>query len=311
MTHAARELTIAFAHRTTWEIFQHASLPGFQFRTVTDGTTPSNEVYTLLANDHEWDVGELAFSTYLMARDLGSQDIALPIFPSRLAPHAGVWVHPHSEISQPADLMGRRMGCNSFGTNYSVWWRGILAHQYDVAPQRVIWVQSVEEHRADYRPPARFPIEVIPGNRRSEALLAEGRIDAATMAGGAGGPRARNARPLFTDPYAELRAYAGAFGVLPINTVLIVRRDTVERNPGLPRLLLDAMVAARETQRRTAPNAEDALFQPIEQSTGRTLTAYGYEVNARTIQEMLAYCYEQGIIRRLYHPEEVFLLTDS
>jgi 4,5-dihydroxyphthalate decarboxylase len=311
MTHQTHELTIAFAHRTTWEIFQYADLRGFRPNVVTDGTTPSNQVYTILAGAHEYDVGELAFSTCFMAQDLGTQDIALPIFPSRMVPHAGAWAREDAGIREPRDLVGRRVGCNSFGTNYSVWWRGILAHQYDVPVQRITWVQSVDEHRTDYRPPARFPIEIIPGNSRSETLLAEGRIDAASMASGAGGPRAANVRPLFADPSAELRSYVDAFGVIPINTVMTVRRATVERHPELPRLLLDAMTAARVRQQTEAPNAEDAVFQPLERDLGRALTGYGFAANRAAIQEMLAYCYEQGIIRRLYRPEELFLLTES
>jgi hypothetical protein len=86
------ELTIAYAHRETWEMMQGVEVDGFRLRAVTDGATPSNRVYTLLANEHEWDIGELAFSTYLMAFDLGSGDIALPIFPAHMVPHAGVFV---------------------------------------------------------------------------------------------------------------------------------------------------------------------------------------------------------------------------
>jgi 4,5-dihydroxyphthalate decarboxylase len=305
------ELTVAFAHRTTWEIFQHADVRGLPLEVVTDGTTPSNQVYTLLAGTHDYDVGELAFSTYFMTQDLGSQDIALPIFPSRMVPHAGAWVHERSGIREPRDLVDRRVGCNSFGTNYSVWLRGILAHQYDVPVQRITWVQSVEEHRSDFQRPARFAIEVIPGNVRSEVLLAEGRIDAASMASGASGPRSGNVRALFADPHAELRAYADGFGTVPINTVMTIRRATVERNPELSRLLFDAMVAARTKQQAAAPNAEDAVFQPLERDLGRPLTGYGFQANLPAIREMIAYCYEQGIIRRLYQPEELFLLTDT
>jgi 4,5-dihydroxyphthalate decarboxylase len=304
-------LSVVFAHRTTFEIFQYAKVPGFRFNVVANGTMPSNQVYTWLANPNEWDIGEVAFSTYFMTHDLGSDHIALPIFPSRMVPHAGLWLHESSGIDTPRDLVGRRVGCNSFGTNYSVWARGVLAHQYDVATQRITWVQSVAEHRRDFQLPARFTIEVLPGNERSEKLLAEGRIDAASMASGAGGPRSRGVRPLFADPLNELRAYVAACETIPINTVLTVRRAVVERYPELPRLLLDAFSAARARQRATAPNEEDAIFEPLERVLGRSLIGYGFAANQRAIHEMVAYCYEQGITRRLYDPEALFLLTDS
>src|SRR5262245_6674058 len=206
MAASVRTFTVAPAHRPTWELFQRVDIPGVRLEFIADGEdVPSNRMYTLLANKHAWDIGELAFSTYLMAQDLGSQDIALPIFPARMIPHAGVWVREDADIREPGDLVDKRVGCNSFATNYSVWWRGILAHQYDVPAQRITWVQSVPEHRSDYQPPQRYPIEFLEGGTRSEELLAAGRIDAATTAGAGQRSHSLAVHPLFADWYAELR----------------------------------------------------------------------------------------------------------
>jgi 4,5-dihydroxyphthalate decarboxylase len=303
-------MTVALAHRTTWEIVRRARIPGVTLDIVHDGTTPSNQVYTLLAQKHEWDIGEIAFSTFFMAQDLGSDDIGLPIFSSRMAPHSGLWVRPECGIHESRDLVGKRVGCNSWGTNYSVWTRGILTHQYDVSIQAITWVQSVAEHRGDYALPRRFPIELVPGNLRSEALLAQGRIDAAAMASGSTGPQASAGRALFANPAAELRAYADRWNVVPVNTVLTIKRTVAAQYPELPQMLLDAMTAARSAQRAEAPNVEDAIFQPLERDLGRDLTGYGFAANRPAIREMIAYSYEQGIIRRLYDPEELFVLSD-
>ncbi len=310
MTTASVTLTVALAHRTTWEIVRRAQVPGVTLDIVHDGTTPSNQIYTLLAQDHPWDIGEVAFSTFFMAQGLGSPDIGLPIFPSRMVPHSGLWVRPDGDIRTPRDLIGKRVGCNSWGTNYSVWSRGILAHQYDVPVERITWVQSVPEHRDDYALPQRFPIEIVPGHVRSETLLAEGKLDAAAMASGSTGPQASSGRALFADPYAELRAYAAGWNVVPVNTVLTIKRALIERDPGLPGRLLDAMARARASQQAEAPNVEDAIFQPLERELGRDLTGYGFAANRPAIREMIAYCYEQGIIRRLYDPEELFAVAE-
>jgi 4,5-dihydroxyphthalate decarboxylase len=304
------ELTIAYAHRETWELMQGIEIGGLSPRAVTDGSTPSNQVYTLLANPHEWDVGEIAFSTYLMCADLGCEDIALPIFPARMTPHAGVFVHESAGITSPADLVGSRIGCNSFGTNYSVWGRGMLAHQYDVTIERITWVQSVAEHRADYRLPSRFQIEMVEGNVRSEALLADGRIDAATTAGAGIGPRSSSVRPLFADPYAELRAFVEEFGFVPLNTVIIVRRSAVQANPDLPELLLEAFRYAQQRQAASPPEHE-AIYRRLGADTGRPLLESGFAATREGIRTGIAFAYEQGIIRKLYDPEELFLLPQS
>ena len=301
----------ALAHGPTGELFRRARVDGVEFDIVADGNIPSNRIYSMLAEEHAWDVGEQAFSTFLMCRDLGSTDMALPLFPARIVPHAGVFVHEDSGIKGPHDLVGKRVGCNSFGTNYSVWWRGILAHQYDVPAQRITWVQSVPEHRSDYQPPQRYPIEIMEGGTRSEELLAQGRIDAATTAGAGQRSRSPAVRPLFADWYVELRDFVARFGFVPVNTVITIRREAIEANPALPRLLQDALLAA-DPRRSVDGHAGGAhLYQRLEREIGRPLTGNGLAANLTCIQTMIAYCHEQGIIRRVYAPEEIFLLPDS
>jgi 4,5-dihydroxyphthalate decarboxylase len=311
MTATARELDVALAHRETADLVRRVAIEGLHLNLVADGDIPSNQIYTLLSGKHGWDVGEMALSTYLMSYDLGSDDVALPIFPSRMVPHAGVWVHERAAIATPADLVGKRVGCNSFGTNYSVWFRGVLAHQYDVPIQRITWVQSVEEHRADFRRPGRFPIEIVAGGLRSEALLFAGEIDAASMASASQPPRSDRVHALFADPYEELRSYALQFGVAPINTVLMIRRAVVERDPDLPRRLLNGFTAARAEHQHAEGRGELPIYRRLEQETGRVFTGFGFQNNLAAIREMVAYCYEQGIIRSLSDPEDLFLLSDS
>jgi 4,5-dihydroxyphthalate decarboxylase len=228
-----------------------------------------------------------------------------------MIPHAGVWIREDADIHEPRDLVDKRVGCNSFATNYSVWWRGILAHQYDVPTQRITWVQSVAEHRADFRPPRRFPIELVEGGTRSEALLSDGKIDAATTAGAGIVRRATGVRPLFADPYPEIRAYVQQHGFVPINTVITVSRKAADRHPDVPRLLLDALVTARPQESVAAHSGEPDLYARLEQETGRSLTASGFQANRTAIQTMICYCYEQGIITHIVDPEDRFLLTDS
>ena len=49
----------------------------------------------------------------------------------------------------------------------------------------------------------------------------------------------------------------------------------------------------------------------LQQDTGLKLTDYGFQANRKAIETMIAYCYEQGIIRKLVQPEDLFLATDS
>jgi len=285
-----------------------------EFPPVVKG--PPAPIFSALAREHPWDIGEQGFSTYLMAFDLGKPQIALPVFPSRFFPHPGIWVNERSGIQKPGDLVGKRVGCGSFGTNYSVWCRGVLRHQYDVAIEKITWVESVDEHLLEYRAPKRFALERIPGNERAAPLLAGGKIDAATMAGGGMGTELSGIRPLFQDVYPEIKEYVAANGFFPVNTVVTVSRAAVARNPEMPRLMMKAFLEAKALYDAEISTGEEEehmglSLKRLESETGLRLSPYGFKANRKCIQTMIAYCYEQGIVRRLYEPEEIFLLLDS
>jgi 4,5-dihydroxyphthalate decarboxylase len=191
----------------------------------------------------------------------------------------------------------------------------VLRHQYDVAIEKITWVESVDEHLLEYRPPKRFKIEKIPGNERAGPLLAGGKIDAATMAGGGVGTELSGIRPLFENVYPEIKGYVEANGFFPINTVITVSRAAVARNPEMPRLMMKAFLEAKALYDAEISTGEEEhmglSLKRLEGETGLRLSPYGFKANRKCIQTMIAYSYEQGIIRRLYEPEELFLLLDS
>jgi 4,5-dihydroxyphthalate decarboxylase len=274
-------------------------------------------LFTSLAENHTYDIGELAFSTYLMARDLGKPITALPVFASRFFPHTGVWVNRSAQgIESPADLVGRRVVCGSFGTNYSVWWRGAMSHQYDVPIQQVQWLESADEHLADFRPPRRFMVERLAGKSEPVDALMEGKAEAASLPGPARGSDPEKIRPLFADPYREMAAFAERTGCFPINTVLTVRQDAVTRNPDMPRQVYEAFLKAQTLYENEISAGKQDIhmglsLSQLTQTTGLKLPPHGMGANRDCLRTMIAYCYEQGIIRKLVEPEDVFLLADS
>src|SRR5207249_4354799 len=112
------------------------------------------------------------------------------------------------------------------------------------------------------------------------------------------------------DPYPEVLAFAERFNFVPLNTVIIVRRATIDRYPQLPESLLDAFNRARAKRQALAPPDEE-IYRRLERDSGQTLTAFGFPENRVGIREGIAYAYEQGIIRRLYDPAELFLTLGS
>jgi len=111
----------------------------------------------------EFDVSEMALTTYLTAREHGVAFTALPVFLVRGFHHGAIRYNTRSGIRGPNDLEGRRVGVNrGYTVTTGVWARGILATEYGVDLGRVTWVLSGDEHVQSYMPPAN--VEPIPTN---------------------------------------------------------------------------------------------------------------------------------------------------
>lgn len=274
--------------------------------------------------DDPWDVGELAFSHYLIARDLGAPIIALPAFQLRFVPHYGLMVHRSAGVSAPRDLIGKRVGAPDWGFNPAVWLRGILSHQYDVPLETILWHESAHRPlfpKIDYPHSARFAFrEVYPPEalRLSQkdaygmpALLDRHEVDALLMAGF--GKATENTHRLFDDPLEEARKYVSETGVMPINTVFVIKQETAERFPDLaPAVLQTLDQASLSYAKEIASGAtENDTYVPVK--FARELGMYpfkqGLPNNIKAVRMMIAYCYEQGLIRTLYDPSDIFLKT--
>ena len=120
----------------------------------------------------EFDISEMAITTYLCARAHGKAFTAIPVFPMRAFHHGAIVHNTQAGIRSPKDLEGRRVGVNrGYTVTTGLWARSILQHQYGVDLNRVTWVLSGDEHVAEYQPPPNVvPIEK--GKKMEEMLVA-------------------------------------------------------------------------------------------------------------------------------------------
>lgn len=273
-------------------------------------------MFTAMATQPIYDIGEQAFSTFLQAVDRGTDIVGLPVFPSRLYVHHEISVNARSGIERPADLVGKRVAVPFFTHNHVVWLRGALQHQYGLPLEEITWVEEGEEHISDYLPPARFKVEKAPTGRSSVELLEAGEVDAAIAVRGIRSS-SPDVRPLFADPYPEIEDYFRKTPIFPINTVLTLPRETLRKSANLPSAVFDAFQRALQlyvagVRDGSREDEHQGLFlRRLEQETSARYPAYGYEANRQTIETMVQYCYEQGVTAKRLDPERVFLLTDT
>ena len=256
----------------------------------------------------EYDVCEMALTTYACARAHGVRFTALPIFLVRAFHHGAIVVNADAGIRHPKDLEGRKVGVNRGWTvTTGLWARSILRHQYGVDLTKITWVLSGDEHVAEYRPPA-WVQPIAPGRKMAD-LVVTGELS------GAIGVEidAPNVKPL-----VPLAAQAGlealrTRGHYPINHLVVVKDEVLKAHPEVAPALFEAFA---ESKRRYVaklkagslenPTAVDEMHRRVMEATGADPLPYGVAPNRRVLEEALAAATEQGILARTPALEELF-----
>ena len=282
---------------------------------------PAEEIFHRTVSHREFDVSELSLSTYLLTLERGAPFVAIPVFLSRAFRHSGIYVNAAAGIARPEDLVGRMVGVPEYQMTAAVWIRGILAEFHGVA------VDSVRYRTGGLYTPGRsekIPIHVpgidiqpVEPDRTLGELLVEGRLDAiyaprSPREFSAGDPRIVR---LFPDARAAETEYFRRTGIFPIMHTAVIRRDVYERDRWLAQSLTKAFGAAKDlavaalleagAPAATLPFADREVEELLE-LMGRDYWPYGIEANRRTLETLVRYEYEQGLIPRPYPLEELF-----
>jgi len=256
----------------------------------------------------EFDICEMALTTYLCAREHGVRFTALPVFLVR-AFHHGAIVHDRRRpIEDPRELEGRRVGVGrGFTVTTGVWARSVLRDEYGVDLSKVTWVLSGDEHVQSYVPPEN--VEPIAAGETIEAQLLSGELAAAVNAV----TKHPSIQSLIPN---ALEAGMTAFkerGHYPINHCVVVRDDVLEENPGLARALFEMFAESKQRylQRLAAgeiddPDASDQLYARI-QALGVDPLPYGIAPNRAVLDDLVAHARTQKILKRLDNVESLFV----
>ncbi len=156
--------------------------------------SPVTSIFRRMVRGLEFDVCEMALSTYLCARAHGKAFTGIPIFLTRSFYHGGITYNQKSGIKSPEDLAGRKIGVRGYTVTPGVWTRGLLQTVYGLDLNSVTWVLSGDEHVAEFVAPSNV---VSSPNGDLNAMLLSGEIDAAIGAGISDSPDIKH---LFSDP---------------------------------------------------------------------------------------------------------------
>lgn len=266
------------------------------------------QAFRRMVRQLEFDVCEMAITTYLCAKSFGAGFTALPIFLWRGLHHGAIQTHRSAGVSGPRDLAGRRVGVNrGYTVTTGVWARGILAEEHGLDLDRVTWVLSGDEHVTQYRPPAN--VVSAPGGADLADLLAAGDL-AATIGADLDSP---DVVPLISDPHQAAMTALIDRGFYPINHLIVVRDDVLADNPGVAVELFEAFAEAKRRyvdELREADGGSltgaDRLNHTIMQATGGDPLPYGLEPNRDVLEKLLDFAVAQKILTERPSLEDVF-----
>lgn len=267
-----------------------------------------------MLREGEFDICELSLSSYLMAKSRDMPFTAIPVFPRRLFSLSQIWVNVNSGIVEPKDLIGRKVGLNTFQTTMSVLAKGDLQGEYGVPWRKIEWYLAREE-----TVPVQFEENVsvnsIPTGTDIGDLLDQGELDAlivphtptAVVRG------SNNIRRLFDDPKKEELNYYRKNGFYPIMHVVAFKDDVLKDHPESACSVMNAFVKAKDVAMHyyDDPNWSRLVWGRHYLEDERGLLGEdpwpeGVRKNQANLERFMGYSLDQGLMTKKLTMNDLF-----
>ena len=247
-----------------------------------------------------YDICEMALTTYLCARAHGKPFTGLPIFLVRGLHHDKVLRHVHSGLRTPKDLKGQTVGVHrGYTVTTGVWARGLMSDEYGLDLDSITWLLSGDEHVAEYKPPAN--VVRLVGSSDLVQLMFSGEIQAGVNLQ----VDHPDLAPLVPNPTQAALQALKQRDFYPINHLLVVRDEVLERSPDVAVSLFHAFAEAKNlylqglaTDVEPVSNSDETIevHRRVMEITGKDPLPYGIEPNRKMLETLIRYATEQHII---------------
>ena len=278
-------------------------VPGVEFEHVE--ISPIIGAFRRMCRTLDFDLCEMAITTYLTAKAYDKPFTALPVFVLRQFSHSPILYNVKSGVQSPKDLEGKKVGVRAYTVTTGVWARGILATEYGVDLDKVTWVVVDEEHVQEYRKPAN--VLERPGANLADMLVSR-EIAAAIGVGKVDSP---DIKPLIPDATAAEAAWYRKTGIYPINHMVVIKDTLLQSDSSLaPRLFAGFEAAKAQFLKQLDSGAElpgDAQVLARRRSiVGDDPLPNGVARNRQALEAIVRFAHEQKILPRVVKPEEMF-----
>jgi 4,5-dihydroxyphthalate decarboxylase len=289
---------------------------------------PIIAAFRRMVRDVEFDVCEMAPATYMIARAFGAPFKALPVFIFRRFHHAGLVYREDAGIREPKDLEGNKVGVRAYSVTTGIWTRGIIANEYSVDLSKVTWIVDDEEHVKALK----LPLNVVhaPEGRSLADMMEAGELQAAFTEnagiGRAGAPtegwqataqkRPQTYRELFENAAELEKAWFRKTGIYPVHGLIVIKDEVLAKHPWVAKSLFDAFTASKERYVKQLGAGDEGIsdrddhYRRMASIVGDPLP-YGVRSNRPSIEALIDYCHQQGLLGRRYPVSDMFVDADA
>jgi 4,5-dihydroxyphthalate decarboxylase len=288
VTEAPLSLRVAIGAYPHTQALKSGRIASAELRLEFEEISPINRAFAPMVRERRFDVCEMAIGTFLQAKAYGKELALLPIAMAARFQEAALLCRTDSTIRGPGDLAGHRVGVRAYSQTTGLWLRGLLSDDFGVLPEDAQWITFEGAHMLEYTDPP-F-VERAPPGKELLTMLRERELDAVIV--GNDVPDDPELRTVFPDPTAAAEAFWDRHGFVPINHMIVVRREIATDRPDAIRELCRLFVASKAA---AAP-----------QPAARDRAPMGREAVAPSVALALRLAGEQGLLPRPLGLEEVW-----
>jgi len=281
------------------------------------------QTFQRMLDDQEFHVSELSLASYTALKGRGQcRFVAVPVALSKIFRHSCIYVRTDAGIKAPADLKGKRVGTSQYSSTALVFMRGMLQHEYGVAPCDLHWFMGglntfTEQPLIPLDLPKDVRLDFLPAGNTLERMFEAGELDALLSIYIPslflqGSPRITRLFPNFKtveqDYYRRTR-------IFPIMHTVVLREDVYRQHPWAARSIYQAFRAAKDLAVEGLYDTDALqlslpwLLDHVEEARrafGEDFWSYGLEPNRPTLAALGRFVHEQGLSPRMVSPDELF-----
>ena len=283
-------------------------------------------IFDRMSGGQEFDVSEYSSSefTQRFARN-DCPFVAIPVFPSIAFRMGFIAINRRSGIKAPKDLEGRRVGVPLYTMTAAIFINGMLHREFGVDLSKIHWVQGAMNTAGAHGAPTVLPLLKtisIENNKTGKTLgqlLAAGELDATL---GTSLPDEIRANPdivrLFPN-YVEVdKDIYRRKKIYPIMHLVAIKKSIYERYPFVATSLYDAFVKSKQIALQKLFNLRAVRYMTpflmreiddIYEVFDGDPWPYGVEENRQTLEALVTYQQDLGLIDKPVKVDDLFVPT--